>query len=88
MAVETKLSLYYYDSCSYCRRVLHELAFLAVSFEKRNILQDDKHYQDLQKCGGNTMVPCLLIEEDGRQEWMYESRDIIQYLREHYSGSD
>jgi len=78
---DKKLSLYYYDSCPYCRRVLQELAFSGVDFEKRNILQNDKHYRDLQEGGGDTMVPCLLIEEDGQQEWMYESQDIIQYLR-------
>ena len=81
---DKKLSLYYYDSCPYCRIVLQELAFLSVPFEKRNILQNEQHYQDLQKGGGDSMVPCLLIEEDGQQEWMYESRDIIQYLREHF----
>ena len=31
--------------------------------------------------GGSTTVPCLRIRRDGQEEWMYESLDIIDYLR-------
>jgi hypothetical protein len=27
-------------------------------------------------------VPCLRIERDGKVRWLYESLDIIEYLRE------
>jgi glutathione S-transferase len=75
-----KLSLYYYDSCPYCRIVLHELSQLNLQYEKRNIMQSEKHYQDLLNGGGDGMVPCLLIEEGDSKQWMYESRDIVRYL--------
>lgn len=77
-----KLSLYYYDSCPYCRRVLQEISYLNIDVEKRNILLSEEHYQELVRGGGDQMVPCLLIEEGTSKQWMYESRDIIRYLQQ------
>jgi glutathione S-transferase len=48
----------------------------------RNIQQNSEHYQDLVNGGGKRTVPCLLIEENGKQDWLYESRDIISYLKQ------
>lgn len=43
---------------------------------------DREHAQALMQGGGKTQVPCLRIEQaDGGVEWMYESDDIIQYLK-------
>ncbi len=40
--------------------------------------------RDLMKGGGKTQVPCLRIESgDGQVEWMYESDDILSYVRNH-----
>lgn len=77
-----KFSLYYYDSCPYCRMVLQEISRLNIEVEKRNIMLSEEHYQALVKGGGDQMVPCLLIEEGSSQQWLYESRDIIRYLQQ------
>jgi len=43
---------------------------------------DRENAQALIQGGGKTQVPCLRIEQsDGSVEWMYESNDIIRYLR-------
>ena len=43
---------------------------------------DRENAQALMLGGGKTQVPCLRIENaDGQVEWMYESDDIIQYLK-------
>ena len=43
---------------------------------------DKSNAQALMQGGGKTQVPCLRIEQaDGSVEWMYESNDIIEYLR-------
>ena len=39
-----------------------------------------KHRNALVKGGGKSQVPCLLIENNGKQQWMYESDDIVGYL--------
>lgn len=79
----SKLSLYYYDSCPYCRQVIHELAYLGVEVDKRNILRERSHYEALVKGGGSQMVPCLLIEvDDAPAQWLYESRDIMTFAQQ------
>lgn len=36
---------------------------------------------ELMQGGGKTQVPCLRIETGAEDRWMYESDDIIAYLR-------
>ncbi|WP_240472671.1 glutathione S-transferase N-terminal domain-containing protein [Salinivibrio socompensis] len=31
------------------------------------------------------MVPCLRIDQGGEIQWMYESDDIIEYLRDNFA---
>lgn len=78
------LSLYYYDSCPFCIRVLRQLPPLedkGLKVELRNTMVHRHHAQELVQGGGRRMVPCLLIENDGQQQWLYESMDIIKYLQ-------
>ena len=43
-----------------------------------------EHSSALKQGGGKTQVPCLRIEDSaGNVQWMYESDDIIQYLKRH-----
>lgn len=60
---------------------------LRIDIERRNIYQGDEHFNDLSQGGGRTMVPCLLIEKEGKAQWMYESADIVNYLQQNFSNS-
>ncbi len=43
---------------------------------------DREHSKALMQGGGKTQVPCLRIQNQaGEVEWMYESDDIIAYLK-------
>lgn len=80
-----QLALYQYDGCWYCRRVDDALAKLGLFIEHRNILRDPEHRRALVEARGRSTVPVLrIVHEDGREEWMPESRDIIRYLNAHY----
>ena len=74
-------ALYYYDSCPFCQRVLHALPGVKVEVEKRNVLKNPEFRQQQVEATGRTQVPCLLIESDGQQQWMFESGDIIGFLK-------
>ena len=77
-----KLALYYYDQCPFCQMVLSVLNKTQLEVEMRNTLTNPQNRQDLISGGGRSMVPCLRIEQDnGDVQWMYESRDIAQYLK-------
>lgn len=77
-----KYALYYTESCPFCVRVLMALPNINVDVEKRNLRSDPKWRQELAKATGRTTVPCLKITDDsGKEQWMFESADIIRYLQ-------
>ncbi|MBV7316594.1 glutathione S-transferase N-terminal domain-containing protein [Shewanella sp. NIFS-20-20] len=83
-AATAALTLYQYPACPFCvkvRRQMHR--------QKLNIqLQDAKiaeHAETLRQQGGHLKVPCLRIEQAGKIQWLYESNDIISYLKQHYA---
>lgn len=73
--------LYQYPSCPFCQRVRQFLNQAGISIEMRDTLRDPGARRELIEGGGRASVPCLRIERDGEVHWMYESRDIIEYLR-------
>ena len=36
---------------------------------------------ELLRIGGKRKVPCLRIKKDSKDQWMYNSKDIIEYLQ-------
>lgn len=85
----TKLSLYYYPSCPFCRRVTSTLNELNVEIELRDTLKNPEHQTDLIAARGRGTVPVLRIENEGEPDvWMPESRDIVKYLKKHYGSGE
>ena len=76
-----RYTLYHFPSCPYCALVRDFLDESGIDIELRNIHADPQALHDLRTGGGSTTVPCLRIRRDGNEEWMYESLDIIEYLR-------
>ncbi len=73
------LTLYYKKTCPYCQKVLHFMDEHHITLDLRDTLQPGNQ-NDLIKVGGKKQVPCLVI--DGKA--MYESDDIIVYLRDNF----
>lgn len=79
--MDPKLALYYSKYCFFCQKVLMFLRGKDHDIDLKST-SDREHAQALMQGGGKTQVPCLRIESnDGKIEWMYESDDIIQYLK-------
>jgi glutathione S-transferase len=77
------LSLYHYPSCPYCQRVRRAADELGIALELRDIHAQPGRLGELLAATGRRTVPVLRIEhEDGKVEWLPESRDIIEYLRD------
>ena len=75
-----KLSLYYSPWCPFCVRVVNALKRMSVKVELRDT-GDRNFLLQLKNGGGKTQVPCLLIDNGGQKQWLYESDDIITYLK-------
>lgn len=80
------LSLYYYDSCPFCQVTLKALRQTGLEVELRNVQRQPQYRTELIKQGGSAQVPCLRIDlAEGKTTWLYESRDIIHFLRSYAS---
>jgi glutathione S-transferase len=66
-------------------KVRQELRRLALNIELRDAQHDPQHRAALLQGGGRVKVPCLNIAGASDQpQWLYESGNIIQYLRKHF----
>lgn len=81
------LALYQFKTCPFCIKVRQEMRRLSLPIELRDAQHDPVHRAALQRGGGKPMVPCLLIRDaDGAERWMYESADIVAYLRGRFAA--
>jgi glutaredoxin len=79
-AAARDLALYQFYGCPFCIKTRRALHRLNVPVETRDAQNDSKHRAALEAGGGKIQVPCLCIEEGGETRWVYESKDIIEYL--------
>ncbi|SEG68439.1 glutaredoxin family protein [Marinobacterium lutimaris] len=80
------LTLYQFATCPFCIKVKKEVHRLALPIGMANVQKDAQARAELEQGGGRVKVPCLKIEhQDGRIEWMYESSDINDYLRQRFA---
>ncbi len=75
-----KPTLYYYEHCPYCIRVLVFTGLFDINLDKQVLLNDDE-----QTPIAMTGVKSLPILEYSLKEYMGESLDIIDYLSETFS---
>ena len=80
-------TLYQFPSCPFCQRVHRYLRESGIELPQKNILEDDAAYRELVEGGGESQVPCLRIEDEKGVRWLYESLDIIDYLRTRFTKS-
>ncbi len=77
------LSLYQLPACPFCVKVRRAMKREGLNIELRNINQKNNYREELIREGGKRTVPCLRIENpDGEVQWLYESNDVIAYLKQ------
>lgn len=80
------LALYQFKTCPFCIKVRREIRRLSLNIELRDAQHHAQNREALLQGGGKIMTPCLKItDEHGNSQWMYESADIIQYLRQRFA---
>lgn len=76
------LSLYQLPSCPFCVKVRRTIKREGLEIELRNISANNNYSEELTREGGKRKVPCLRIAKaDGQVQWLYESNDIVHYLK-------
>ena len=79
------MSIYQFYTCPFCVKTRRALHRMNLPIELRDARSEGEHRTALLKGGGRVKVPCLRIEREDGSEWMYESNDIIAYLRERFA---
>ena len=75
------LAIYQFRACPFCVKVRQAMRRMGLNIELRDARGDPRWEQELRQQGGKYQVPCLRIEnDDGSVEWLYESKDIIDWL--------
>lgn len=77
--MDARYELFVKTTCPYCQKVLRYLEGAGIELPLLDITRDPAVRERLVEVGGKAQVPCLFI--DGTP--MYESDDIIAYLKEH-----
>lgn len=85
---QPQLALYVTPFCGFCRHVVSAIQQLGLAVEIRNIAEDRQALEDLYNARGRTTVPVLRITSPEGEQWMPESRDIVQYLQALKAGMD
>lgn len=82
-----KMALYQFQQCPFCVRTRRQIHCLNLNIEKRDARNDPQWNSELINEGGKYQVPCLkVMADDGTVEWVYESKNINQYLDEKFSA--
>ena len=77
------LALYQFKTCPFCIKVRRAMRGLSLKVELRDAQHDPVHRAALLQGGGQIKTPCLKITDaQGNTQWMYESDEIIRYLRQ------
>ena len=80
-----RMSIYQLPACPFCVKVRFAESRLGLNIEKRNVKENPDHMDELVQQGGTYKVPCLRIESEGDTRWLYESSDIVEYLKQRFT---
>ena len=76
------MALYQYEACPFCVKVRRSMKRNTLKIETRDAKRNEAFKAELLEKGGKLKVPCLKIQENGEERWMYESSDIITFLEQ------
>ena len=75
------LEIYQFEACPFCVKVRRFLKSEGITLPYRDATREPYRRELLAK-GGKVQVPCLKISQAGGDaRWLYESTDIIAYLK-------
>ena len=80
----TSMALYQFFACPFCIKTRRALHRLNLPIQTRNATKGSVFRAELEQQGGKIQVPCLRINTNGQDTWMYESSAIIQYLEQRF----
>lgn len=85
-AATARLQLYQFKLCPFCVKTRRAIRALGLNIALRDARDNLQWRTQLLEEGGKIQVPCLRIEHaDKSITWLYESKQIIAYLKAHFT---
>lgn len=78
------MQIYQLYACPFCIKTRRALRRLNLPIMTRNVQMGSPYRAELEQGGGRIQVPCLRMQQNGADVWMYESSDIIRYLEKEF----
>lgn len=80
------LALYQFNACPFCIKVRRQIKRQSLNIELIDAQYNQQYRKELLEEGGELKAPCLKISsETGDVKWLYESNDIISYLKDTFN---
>jgi glutathione S-transferase len=79
------LTLYHFSTCPFCWRVRLAIKKRGLPIRLVNVMTEPDARIDLMSRGGRLQVPCLHIKTERGSHWLYESGDIVDWLKKQFS---
>ncbi len=82
-AITANMRLYQFKTCPFCIKVRRAIKRQSLNIEFLDAQHNQEHREELMQGGGKVKVPCLkIIDDEGNDNWLYESSQIIDYLQD------
>tara|TARA_R110002049_G_scaffold45948_1_gene133683 strand:+ start:60138 stop:60512 length:375 start_codon:yes stop_codon:yes gene_type:complete len=82
------LKIYEMRACPFCVKVRREIKRLGLNIPRTDVKKQANDMAELINEGGKFQVPCLRIDHAQNTTWLYESDEIIKYLRESFLAAN
>ncbi|HEC29405.1 MAG TPA: glutaredoxin [Gammaproteobacteria bacterium] len=80
-----KLTLYQFKTCPFCIKTRRAIKRMSLNIKTLDAQRNMENRNQLLQGGGQIKVPCLKVTDNqGKDAWMYESKEIIQYLQNNF----
>ncbi len=80
-----ELSLYQFFACPFCIKTRRAMYKMNLPIVKYNVSKGSPYRDDLLQGGGKVQTPCLRIDSATGTTWLYDSSEIIDYLRQRFA---
>ncbi|AEP28478.1 glutathione S-transferase N-terminal domain-containing protein [Brumicola nitratireducens] len=80
-----EFTLYQFFACPFCIKTRRAMYKMNLPIVKRNVSKGSPYRDELLQGGGKVQTPCLRIESATGTTWLYESSEIIDYLRQRFA---
>ena len=83
------LTVYQFEACPFCVKVRRFIWKNSLKINLKDAKNNKVFKSELVNEGGKHKVPCLKIEKlNSQTEWLYESAEIIKFLKKEFKLSE